>query len=117
MDTTAQPIDDSNSRALIITSNTEGDHPVPSLGRLPVQGDIPNPTVTQQRWNGNPMDCTSWPIGRPGPLVSEATMRDAMNTFHFFDSERDEWSRTQEKVFHVAEFSSTGRGEFDVYRS
>lgn len=44
-------------------------------------------------------------------------MRDAMNTFHFFDSERDEWSRTQEKVFHVAEFSSTGRGEFDVYRS
>ena len=25
--------------------------------------------------------------------------------------------RAQEKVFHVAEFSSTGRGEFDVYRN
>ena len=77
-------------------------------------GDIPNPTTPQLRWNGDPMDWGSWPTGRPGPFVSEAAMRQAMNMFQHFDSERNEWSRTEEKVFHVAEFS-TGRSEFNVY--
>ena len=44
-------------------------------------------------------------------------MRDAINCFQGFDQQRDEWSRTEEKVLHVAEFSMTGRGEFGVYRS
>ena len=88
-----------------------------SLPETPLTGgDIPNPATTQQRWNGDPMDWKSWPTGRPGPLVSEATMRHAMDTYHAYDSTRDELSRTKEKMFHVAEFSSTGGSKFNVYR-
>ena len=57
-------------------------------------------------WNGDPMDWESWPTGRPGPFVSEATMRAAMDQFQARGP-----TDAKEKVFHIAEFSSTGRGE------
>ena len=63
------------------------------------------------------MDWESWPAGRPGPLVSEAAMQRVMTSFHSFEEERYDWSRTKEKVFHVVEFSSTGRSEFSVYHN
>ena len=59
------------------------------------------------------MDWESWPAGRPGPFVSESRMEDVMTLFQRLNGERDEQSRTEEKVVHVAEFSSSGRGEFD----
>ena len=62
------------------------------------------------------MDWESWPIGRPGPFVSEARMQEVADLSKRYNEIRDEWSRTTEKVFHVAEFSSSGHGEFDVYR-
>ena len=59
------------------------------------------------------MDWQSWPTGRPGPFVPDTAMRETMRTFHFFDLKRNEWSRAEEKVFHIAEFSSTGQSEFE----
>ena len=50
------------------------------------------------------MDWESWPTGRPGPFVSGAETQEAVDLFHSLESVRDEWSRTEEKVFHVAEF-------------
>ena len=105
MDTAVQLIDNSVSPASI-TPDEEGS---PDL-----RGDIQNPTITRQRRNGDPIDWKSWPTGRPGPLVSEAAMQQATNEFNFFDSKRHKRSRKKEKVFHVTEFSSTGRSEFSV---
>ena len=113
MDTTVKPINDSGPPARITTED-EANHPASSPA---LTGDIPNPTITQQRRNGDPMDWKSWPTGRPGLFVSEAAMSTAMHIFHLADSPRDEWSRTEGKVLHVAEFSSTGRSEFGVCRS
>jgi hypothetical protein len=63
------------------------------------------------------MDWESWPTGRPGPFVSEVQIQQLMDNFRVADESRDESSRMEEKVFHVAEFSSTGHGEFGVHRS
>jgi len=63
------------------------------------------------------MDWESWPNGRPGPFVSKAQMHEAMTDFRAADEKRDEWSRTEEKIFHIAEFSSSGRGEYNVHCS
>jgi hypothetical protein len=65
------------------------------------------PTV---EWNGDPMDWKSWPHGRPGPYVSKIVMRQAMDFFRSVEKVRNEWSRTEEKVFHIADYSSTGKG-------
>ena len=100
------------SGAWVTTSDDEGNHPVSSPESFPISGDIPTPTTTV-----NAMDWESWPTARPGPVVSEAEMQEAMDTFHSYDLERGEWSRTEEKVFHVAEFSSSGQGKSDVYRT
>ena len=112
--TTVQPKDDSNPFTSI-TPEEEGNDLASTPGSLDIGGDVSIPTATQQRWNGNPMDWESWPIGRPGPFVSEAARQEAMDMFQYLESERDEWSQTEEKVFHVAEFSSTGQSEFGVY--
>ena len=63
------------------------------------------------------MDWESWPIDRPGPFVSRVAMQRAAHLFDAFDSDRNEWSRTEEKVFHVAEFSSTSQSEFNHHRN
>jgi len=63
------------------------------------------------------MDWKSWPTGRPGPYVSDARMQQVMNSFRNLDKQRDEQSRTKGHVLHIAEFSSSGRGESDLYRS
>jgi hypothetical protein len=116
--TTANPTDNRHLDILTATSEVEGDHPPSSL---PLEGtprseDNPNPTTTKHQWNGDPMDWESWPTGRPGQFVSSAAIQRTVEVFQSFEQKRDELSRTEEKVFHVAEFSSTGRGEFDVYR-
>jgi hypothetical protein len=67
----------------------------------------PSPIV---EWNGDPMDWKSWPHGRPGPYVSKTAMRRAKECFRSVEKGRDEWSRTEEKVFHIADFSITGKG-------
>ena len=43
-------------------------------------------------------------------------MREAIRLFQNFNSARNASSRTEEEVFHIAEFSSTGQGEFEVNR-
>ena len=63
------------------------------------------------------MDWESWPIGRPGPSVPERRWQEMMRAFQHFNAARDEQSRTKANVVHVAEFSSSGRGEFDLSRS
>ena len=60
------------------------------------------------------MDWESWPTGRPGPIVPESQIQETMGVFDYYEQLRDGRSRTEEKVFHVAEFSATGQGEFDL---
>jgi len=57
-------------------------------------------------------DWESWPTGRLGPFVSDARMKDAMHCFQSFDRQRTDWSRTEEQVFYITEFSRSGRGQF-----
>ena len=83
----------------------------------PKLGDTPNSTITKPQWNGNPMDWESWPTGRPGPFVSESQLQEAMNLFKGYNRSRNEQSRTEDHVLHIAEFSSSGRGEFDIYHN
>ena len=63
------------------------------------------------------MDWESWPTGWPGPLVSEDRMQEVKNAFKRYNGQRSEQSRTKGHILHIAEFSSSGRGEFDIYRS
>ena len=88
-----------------------------SPGSAPESGDVLNPMVTEHQWNGDPMDWQSWPTGRPGPFVSDFRMQEVLGTFQAINEMRDEQSRTEEKVFHVAEFSSSCQGESPVYCS
>jgi len=109
VDTPVQPTGHLGAQSTILEH--DGNHPVSGP---PKSGDLPNPRTTKREPNGDHMDWESWPAGRPGPFVSEGRIQHAMKYFQAFNRQRDERSRTVEKVFHVAEFSSTGRGEFDV---
>jgi len=106
--------DHENPGVLTTMSGSEGDRPR-SPTRSPDLGNSLDYQKTERRWNGHPMDWESWPNGRPGPYVSEAKIRGAMSMFHAVDEERGEWSRTEEKIFHVAEFSSSGRREYHTH--
>ena len=44
-------------------------------------------------------------------------MRDAMHYFQSFDRQRTKWSRTEEEILYLTEFSKSGRGELADYRS
>lgn len=61
-------------------------------------------------WNGDPMEWESWPSGRPGPYTTKPDMRISMDVFRVFEKGRNKWSREKEKVFHIAEFSTTCEG-------
>jgi len=112
VDTPVQPTGHLGAQATILEH--DGDHPVSSHEGPPTSGDLPNPMTTKREWNGDHMDWESWPTGRPGPFVSENLIQRAMLLSQAVNKARDEPSRTEEVVFHIAEFSSTGRGEFDV---
>ena len=99
---------DRNPDTPTTTSVAEGD------GRAANFEDLLNPTIINRQWNGDPMDWESWPTGRPGPSVPEGRLQEAMDAFQNVNAARDEQSRTKKNVLHVAEFSSSGRGEFDL---
>jgi len=63
-----------------------------------------NPGTTQQ-------GPESWLTNRLGPFVSDTRMQDAMHCFQSFNRQRTNWSRTEEKVFYITEFSRSGRGQ------
>lgn len=104
-------MDHTDARTTLIED--QGDHP--ALERPPTPGDISNPTTTEHEWNGDLRHWESWPTGRPGPFVPRTALQLAINNFHFHDQRRTDLSRAEEKVFHLAEYSSSGRGEFDNY--
>jgi len=108
---TAQTKYAKGSDALMTTSKVENNQPVSFAERPPNSVIILNPKTTQQRNRGH---WESWPTGRAGPFVSETRLSAARGVFRYNNIKRDQWSRTEEKVFHVAEFSASGRGEFDV---
>ena len=85
--------------------------------RAPKLANTPHPWTINNQWNGDPMHWGSWPIGRRGPFVSEARMQRVIDVFHYFNIQRGEQSRTEDNVLHIAEFSSSGHGESDLYRS
>jgi hypothetical protein len=107
VDTTVQPTGDP-----AITLEDKGNQPASSQLR-----DIPNTATTKHEWNGDPMDWKSWPTGRPGPFVSDGRIQHVMKVFQDCDQDRSDLSQPEEKVFHVAEFSSAGGGEFDIYHT
>ena len=117
VDATAQPtvIRYPGTSTTTSTSEAEGDHLVSIPGIAQRIADIPNDAKTGNQWNGDPMDWESWPTGRPGPFVSEARMQVVMDLFQDCNGERNEQSRTEENVLHIAEFSSSGRGEPELY--
>jgi len=105
-------------RDLLTTiSEAERDDPLSSLERTPKLGDITNPTIIKHQWNGDPMDWESWPDGRPGPTISWTRMQRVMDESKRLNAERNKQSQTKKNVLHIAEFSSSGRGESDLYRS
>jgi len=114
---TFDPTSEDEGDYLTTSSEDEGGHPLSSPERTRKLGDTTNPTIKKHQWNGDPMDWESWPIGRPGPYVSEARMQEMMDCFQHYNGERNEESRTKENILHVAEFSSSGRGKPDLYRS
>ena len=116
LNTTAQSTVDRDPHTFT-TILEEGDHPLSSPGRAPESGDVLNPVVVKQQWNGDPMNWESWPTGRPGPFVSESRIQEVKDTFQYLNGLRDEQSRTKDHILHIAEFSSSGRGEFNIYRS
>jgi len=117
MDTTAQSTVDRYPGTLSTTSEAEGGHPLSSAERTPKLGDITDPTIVKRQLNSGPMDWESWPTGRPGPYVCETQMQEVMNRYQRLNGQRNEQSRTKEHVIHMAEFSSSGRGEPDLYHS
>src|SRR5258706_3173861 len=115
--TTAQSTADRSPDMLTTTSEAKEDHPLSPPESAPKLGDTPNSTTTKPQWNGDPMDWESWPIGRPEPFVSESRMEEVMSGFEIYNEARSERSRSKEHVLHNAELSSSGHGEFDIYRS
>ena len=115
--TTAQSIVDRYPDTSTTTSDAKGDHPLSPPESAPKLGETPNSTITKPQWNGDPMDWGSWPTGRPGPFVSKSRMQEVMDIFKHHNGTRNEQSRTKECVMHMAEFSSSGRGEFDIYHN
>ena len=114
VNTSEQPTNHSRLDTLTATPVVEGDHPPSSPERILKSGENTDHTTNNHQWNGDPMDWESWPTGRPGPFVSESQIRDAMEALQISEQKRDDMSRTEEKIFHVAEFSSTGRGTSDL---
>lgn len=102
--------------ALTTTSEAKGDHPLSPPESAPKSGETPDSAITKHQWNDDPMDWETWPTGRPGPFVSESRMKEVMVVFKRYNEKRNEQSRTKEHVLHIAEFSSSGRGEFDINR-
>jgi hypothetical protein len=115
VDTTVQPTGDTDTPA--ITVEDKGNQPASSPERPFKLCNIPNIATTKHEWNGDPMDWKSWPTGRPGPFVSDGRIQHVMNVFQGYDQDRSDLSQPEEKVFHVAEFSSVGGGEFDIYHT
>ena len=83
----------------------------PDIGIPSSSEESTSPKIAKHQWNGDRRDWESWPSGRPGPFVPEARMRRAMDEFEYRNRKRDKRSRKEEKVFHITEFSSSGRGQ------
>jgi hypothetical protein len=117
MYTTAQSTVDRFPDTLTTTLEAKSDDSLSSPESAHSLRDITNPTIPKHQWNGDPMDWESWPTGRPGPFVSDTRMQDMMGKFQLLNEQRYEQSRTEANVLHIAEFSLSGQGESDLYRS
>ena len=110
VNTTEPPTNHTRLDPLTTTPVVEGDDPPSSPEKIPKSGDSPDPTTSNHEWNGDPMDWESWPTGRPGPSLSEVRKIQIKEAIQYYEPARIVISPTEEKVFHLAEFSSTGRG-------
>jgi len=66
---------------------------------------------TTTQWNGQPSDWASWPNGRPGPFISEDALKLYSSLIGDVTTEAEMRMKTDELVFHVAEFTQSGKGE------
>ena len=82
---------------------------VPMIGTYIRRNLIRPITASKREWNGDRSDWESWPIGRPGPFVSESVTRDLLRYFVAYEGTR--FLLRGEPAFHVAEFSANGQGE------
>lgn len=105
-------------------SNTDGT-PSPGGDRPNFDEDIRQPTFeaafrrhllnstavsrNEYEWNGQPSEWKSWPIGRPGPFVSEPVTLNLLRYFKLGHTYYN-FSPPDEQHFHIAEFSSDGQG-------
>ena len=109
--TSEQPTNNTPLQTSTTTAVVEGNNSPSSPEKIHKSGNNPELTTNNHQWNGDPMDWETWPNGRPGPSLSESRTGQNVEALRFFEQTRDEQSRMEEKVFHLAEFSSTGRGE------
>ena len=63
----------------------------------------------EYKWNGDPSEWESWPVGRPGPFVSEPV---ELNLLRYFKiGEQNHFlGPPDEPAFHIAKFSDNGQG-------
>ena len=69
---------------------------------------------TTTQWNGHPSDWASWPNGRPSPFISDHALkhyRSLIGDVTTITTEAENRMKTDELVFHVAEFTQSGEGE------
>jgi hypothetical protein len=66
---------------------------------------------TTAQWNGQLSDWASWPIGRPGPFISDDAVKEFSSIIGDVTTEAEEGMKTDELVFHIAEFTQSGEGE------
>ena len=64
----------------------------------------------EYKWNGDPSEWESWPVGRPGPFVSEPV---ELNLLRYFKiGEQNHFlGPPDEPAFHIAKFSDNGQGQ------
>jgi hypothetical protein len=82
---------------------------VPMIGTFLRRRLIHTTIVSKQEWNGDRSDWESWPIGRPGPFVSESVTLDLLRYFVALRKTLPELLG-EAPPFHVAEFSADGQG-------
>ena len=72
---------------------------------------------TTTQWNGHPSDWASWPNGRPSPFISDDALKYYNSLIGNVTAEAEKRMKTDELVFHVAEFTQSGEGETRVVGS
>ena len=94
--------------------DAEGTRATPENGEEMLANVATTQDQTTTQWNGHPSDWASWPNGRPSPFISEDALKYYNSLIGDVTTEAEECMKTDELVFHIAEFTQSGEGETRV---